>query len=414
MGFEPIIKNGQSIIKHGVEKAKYIAPACRVGTAKQLDISIGGFSKGLVTNLFEPSVKINLTRELKSTFYSPAKLREILQRYPQVSRRVGTLPTELAQKVGNGINLEKLDEALTDFARNFTRKGYGVTPTEKEVLALSTRLSKILGGTVTVTPIGGGKIGYGYKIVTKEKDMFFKCFYDLTSKPFMELAGHGNYAEIASALYSQTAAPNKFVKFYMGKLGEKNDGYMLTEFVEGKVTYNKPKFSFKDLIHKFISKDPNPQNRRNGRFIDFGMSGLTEYSKMNPLSYKILKRIIVALDDNSAKNITKIVDKYKGTAEYNEAIEKVKDIILKNFNGNIEEFTQKKDLFKILGLDYRPQLEKLITQQLGKFATQKDIEKIAQSYGVSVQEIEAIRKTYYATLMNKFENNLLDKAFITM
>ena len=50
--------------------------------------------------------------------------------------------------------------------------------TTKEVSALSTRLSEILGETVTVTPIGGGKIGYGYKIATKEKNMFFSSVFE--------------------------------------------------------------------------------------------------------------------------------------------------------------------------------------------------------------------------------------------
>lgn len=367
------------------------------------------FVRKTVTDLFEPSVKINLTRKLKSTFYKPDKLREIFIKYPKVSRRVGTLPPELAKKVRNGSNLDKLDEALTDFARKFTTKGYGVIPTKEEVSALSTRLSEILGETVTVTPIGGGKIGYGYKIATKEKNMFFKCFYDLTSKPSMERAGHGNYAEIASALYSQTRAPNKFIKFYMGKLGEKNDGYMLTEFIEGKATYRKQEFSFKDLIHKFITGDPNPANMRNGRFIDFGMSDPTEYDKMKPLSFKILKRIMIALDEGSVKNIEKIVNSHKGSLEYNEALEKVKDIILRKFNGNIEEFTSRKNMFRKLGLDYKPELKKLVTQQLGKLVPKDTIEKIAQIYGVSVHEIETMRKSSYDLFMSKFTNNSITR-----
>ena len=401
MSCEPIAKMTGSI-QHKIKKYS-------VRSAEQLGLSIKQLLKETVIDLFEPSVKINLTRELKSTFYRPEKLKEILIKYPQISRRVGTLPPELAKKVRNGSNLDKLDEALTDFARKFATKGYGVIPTKEEVSALSTRLSQILGETITVTPIGGGKIGYGYKISTKEKDLFFKCFYDLTSKPLMERAGHGNYAEIASALYSQTKAPNKFVKFYMGKLGEKNDGYMLTEFIEGKATYRKQEFSFKDLIHKFMSGDPNPANRRNGRFIDFGMSDPTEYDKMKPLSFKILKRIMIALDEGSVKNIEKIVNSHKGSLEYNEALEKVKDIILRKFNGNIEEFTSRKNMFRILGLDYKPELKKLVTQQLGKLVPKDTIEKIAQIYGVSVQEIETMRKSSHDLFMSKCANNSINK-----
>ena len=401
MSCEPISKITGSI-QHKIKKYS-------VGSAEQLGSSIKQLLKETVIDLFEPSVKINLTRELKSTFYRPEKLKEIFIKYPQVSRRVGTLPPELAKKFRNGNNLEKLDEALTDFARKFTTKGYGVIPTEEEVSVLSMTLTKIFGETVTVTPIGGGKIGYGYKIATPRKEMFFKCFYDLTSKPLMESAGHGNYAEIASALYSQTKAPNKFIKFYMGKLGEKNDGYMLTEFIEGKATCKKTKFSFRDLIHKFMTGDPNPANRRNGRFIDFGMSDPTEYDKMKPLPYKILKRIMIALDEGSVKNIEKIVNDYKGSLEYNEALEKVKDIILKKFNGNIEEFTSRKNMFRILGLDYKPELKKLVTLQLGKLVPKNTIEKIAQIYGVSVQEIETMRKSSHDLFMSKCANNLINK-----
>ena len=225
----------------------------------------------------------------------------------------------------------------------------------------------------------------------------------------MERAGHGNYAEIASALYSQTKAPNKFIKFYMGKLGKKNDGYMLTEFIEGKATYKKQKFSFKDLIHKFMTGDPNPANRRNGKFIDFGMSDPTEYDKMKPLSFKILKRIMIALDEGSIKNIEKIVNSHKGSLEYNEALEKVKDIILRKFNGNIEEFTLRKNMFRKLGLDYKPELKKLVTQQLGKLVPKGTIEKFAQIYGVSVHEIETMRKSSYDLFMSQFTNNSITR-----
>ena len=76
---------------------------------------------------------------------------------------------------------------------------------------------------------------------------------------------------------------------------------------------------------------------------------------------------------------------------------------------NMEEFISRKEIFKTLGLDYKPTLENLIKQQLGKFLPQETLEKIAQCYGVSVQEIEKIRKTIYNSFKSKFANNLINK-----
>ena len=87
-----------TLITQGVRKACYATPSCRVGCAGQFGLNIGQFSGEVVTDLFESGIKINLTRELKSTFFKPEKLKEIFAKYPHVSRRVGTLPPELAKK----------------------------------------------------------------------------------------------------------------------------------------------------------------------------------------------------------------------------------------------------------------------------------------------------------------------------
>lgn len=207
-----------------------------------------------------------------------------------------------------------------------------------------------MGERVTISPVGGGKIGYGYKISTQSKDLFFKCFYDSSHKPLREKAGHGNYGEIATALYAQKNSPQNFIKFYMGRLGEKNDGYMLTEFIEGKASCKQRKFSFRDLIHKLITNDPNPANKIKGKIIDFGMCDLTEYDKMKPEAYKLLKRIMVALDEGATKNLEKIVKDSERNPEYKEVLANVKDIISKKFLYNTEEFSSRKELFEFLGL----------------------------------------------------------------
>ena len=394
MEAKPVFNFEKTFFAKSVRNSKYITPYGRLGT------DCINF-RGLTNDVFEHEVKINLTKELKSSFYKPDEIREIFSKYPETSRRVGTLPSALAKKLGAVENLERLDTALSDFAKNFTAKNGDVT--DDEVLSLSETLSKVLDESVTVSPVGGGKVGYGYKISTNEKDMFFKCFYDLSSRPSMEKAGHGNYAEIASALYSSQKAPDKFIKFYMGRFGEKNDGYMLTEFIEKKVSDKKEKFSFKELIPKFTTGDKNSGNEIQGKFIDFGMCDPTEYDKMSPLSYKILKSIMVALDDSSAKSIDKIVKQYKGQTEYEEALEKVEDIILKEFKKHTSEFSSRKDLFEALGLDYKPQIDKLVAQM--KFELPENIEEIAQCYGMNVSDIEVLRKSNY----DKFARTYLNK-----
>lgn len=85
---------------------------------------------------------------------------------------------------------------------------------------------------------------------------------------------------------------------------------------------------------------------------------------------------------------------------------KDKDIILRKFKGNIDEFILRKDMFKILGLDYKPPFEKMLTQQVGKFVSQETLEKIAQIYGLSVREVENARKAYYDSFASKYKNNL--------
>ena len=66
-------------------------------------------------------------------------------------------------------------------------------------------------------------------------------------------------------------------------------------------------------------------------------------------------------------------------------------------------------MFRKLGLDYKPELKKLVTQQLGKLVPKDTIEKIAQIYGVSVHEIETMRKSSYDLFMSQFTNNSITR-----
>ena len=141
------------------------------------------------------------------------------------------------------------------------------------------------------------------------------------------------------------------------------------------------------------------------------MCDLTEYDKMKPEAYKLLKRIMVALDEGSTKNLEKIVKDSERNPEYKEVLANVKDIISKKFLYNTEEFSSRKELFELLGLDYKPNLETIIKQLGSSFSIPDNIQEIAKLYGVSVKEIETMRLPYIKakySFGNNFGNNILN------
>lgn len=314
----------------------------------------------------------NLTNELKKGIYQLSDVHALLQNNPNLGRTVGKLPSKWGKAVKSSEAFKKIDDAFSSYAKDF----HEGKASKEGLKNLETKLATILNTDVKVAYLGSGSIGSTYKISALGQDYVYKVFHK--EGMFSSNHGHGNHSELLSAVQASRLSSKNFARFYMGKFGENQDGYILTKFIPETTKTTNDKGFFSNFLKGMNSLDNHSDNVRNGVILDYGAAKVCDYSNLSPKARKIAREVFSAIDSNSTENMGKILKNYASSKELVE----VKNLLLKirddNFLSNSEVFAKRSKVFSMLGIDYKVDIRKMAGV---------DPEPYAKYYGLSEKEM---------------------------
>lgn len=326
----------------------------------------------------------NLYHELKRCNYSELELMKLTD-HPNLSRRVGSLPAGWRKGSNNPESLQQIDKVLSEYAANF----HAQKNSELNIKLVQEKLSNILGTNVNIKYIGSGKVGTAYKISAYGQDCVYKVYSGQISRELASSSGHGNYAELYAAIKAQSMKSKNAAKFYMGRFGEKDDGYILTKFIpETKTTAKiENELSFRLFLKKISSGDYGGDNVRNGIILDYGLVGSTPFTQLSTKAKKIARELFPILDGKTPDKVVKIAQKYSNTKELEEVKTYINWLIENNGGGVYRKFfLSKKDHLAKLGLDYKRDIRYLLQNNKRT--------EIQETYGLTSEEVEQLRETF--------------------
>ena len=304
----------------------------------------------------------NLTNELKKFRYWSPKIKEMMANNPNLSPIVGKLPQKWGKTVASKEGLQKIDKIFYGMSQKF----YIGQLMTSDVANAEKELAQILKVPVKIEVLGQGLIGFTFKMTIDNQKYVLKCFKNINySQPHLKSA-HGNYNELAGAVYASKHDPKHFAKFYFGRFGENEDGYMVTKFIEKSDSRDEYQFSFKEYTKLMDSSDKG-HNVIGSKIIDFGGAfSETALENFNHQERKILNILAKALDDNNASLIKAIQTKYANSKDFNNPINYIKALVhsyafAHKYKNNlvIEYFLKRKECFDILGLEILPPINHL-------------------------------------------------------
>lgn len=314
----------------------------------------------------------NLTNELKKGIYQLSDVHALLRNNPNLGRTVGKLPSKWGKAVKSSEAFKKIDDAFSSYAKDF----HEGKASKEGLKNLETKLATILNTDVKVAYLGSGSIGSTYKISALGQDYVYKVFYK--EGMFSSNHGHGNHSELLSAVQASRLSSKNFARFYMGKFGENQDGYILTKFIPETTKTTNDKGFFSNFLKGMNSLDNHSDNVRNGVILDYGAAKVCDYSNLSPKARKIAREVFSAIDSNSTENMGKIIKKYASNKEFGE----VKNLLLRirddNFLVNSDVFAKRSEVFSMLGIDYKVDIRKMAGV---------DPEPYAKYYGLSEKEM---------------------------
>lgn len=330
----------------------------------------------------------NLRKELERCKYHTYAAHNLVGANRNLSRTVGSLPSSWAKRFKSAKIQQEVDEVLSKYASEFHAVKEGNLPSIKPV---QEELSQILGTEVRIQPLGGGKIGCAHKISALGEDCVYKVYYNKPLMGFINHGEHGNYAELLGAIHAQKSDPKHFAKFYMGKFGINNDGYILTKFIpkteNAVIPKEKNSGNFSKWLRRMLCGDSSPDNIRNGITLDYGLVGFTSYSNLSPKAQKVARELFPLLDGKSPEKLAKAAQKYTGTQELEEVKNYINYIVENNYKFSPEDFASKKSQLAALGLDYKPDLRCLFQHNLW-------VEPYLKDYGLTKEQAHKLENIY--------------------
>lgn len=332
----------------------------------------------------------NLTNELKKGIYQLSDVHALLRNNSNLGRTVGKLPSKWGKAVKSSEAFKKIDDAFSSYAKDF----HEGKASKEGLKNLETKLATILNTDVKVAYLGSGSIGSTYKISALGQDYVYKVFHK--EGMFSSNHGHGNHSELLSAVQASRLSSKNFAKFYMGKFGENQDGYILTKFIPETTKTTNDKGFFSNFLKGMNSLDNHSDNVRNGVILDYGAAKVCDYSNLSPKARKIAREVFSAIDANSTENIGKIIKKYASNKEFDE----VKNLLLRirddSFLVNSEVFAKRSKVFSMLGIDYKVDIRKMAGV---------DPEPYAKYYGLSEKEMWHLENLANARRNEKYKVN---------
>lgn len=410
----PVMGWGGKGVSNGVESAiKKINPTVDNGLSYNsiaghkynLHLTKGKYEK-LVINpesakkLPNPHPK-NLTNELQRIEYGLTGVRSLLENNPQLSRTVGSLPPKWGAKIGATGGFSKIDDVFSAFAKEC----YSGNINASSVKNLEQTISELLGSSAKVEYIGQGNIGFAYKISVDNQSFVLKTYN--SKSPFINSdwhkGYHGNYPELCGAVYASKHAKGQFAPFYMGKFGENNDGYILTKFIEPKpaIGLNKQvngmgvrhykNFVFSKDLKRMTCSDLKDDNVFGKTIIDYGGAGTTLADKMSAKGLKLAQQVAEALDNNSADELRIILDKHGTSKEMKEVKDYLRQLINENCtNSKYAILEGKKDLLKMLDLEYKPDIKYILSHPIKR----DDLVNYNEIYGISYKDFKKLKAEF--------------------
>lgn len=332
----------------------------------------------------------NLTNELKKGIYQLSDVHALLRNNPNLGRTVGKLPSKWGKAVKSSEAFKKIDDAFSSYAKDF----HEGKASKEGLKNLETKLATILNTDVKVAYLGSGSIGSTYKISALGQDYVYKVFHK--EGMFSSNHGHGNHSELLSAVQASRLSSKNFARFYMGKFGENQDGYILTKFIPETTKTTNDKGFFSNFLKGMNSLDNHSDNVRNGVILDYGAAKICDYSNLSPKARKIAREVFSAIDANSTENIGKIIKKYVSNKEFDE----VKNLLLRirddSFLVNSDVFAKRSKVFSMLGIDYKVDIRKMAGV---------DPEPYAKYYGLSEKEMWHLENLANARRNEKYKVN---------
>lgn len=316
-------------------------------------------------NRHKPKNKVkitNLTNELKKVHYNGCEFDKLFRDYPHLSRTVGALPQKWGRKIGKSKEKrDAIDKLFSDFAALFHSC---CNPKENlSINDLQKGLSEILEEPVVVVPIGEGSWGRTYKISVDSQDYVLKVFFEGSPEVYGSSKHcYGNFNELASAIYTSKHCADHFAMFYMGKFGEKQDGYLLTRFLReqecnvkmfnGLPENSRFNFVFSKYLRRIICWDDSDSNIIAKKVVDFGNCYNSAASdSLEPDVYKLAKRLGRCLDTNNMKEIDEILSEYQGSTVLSIACSHLQKLIEQRCQlSNVKILEGKSKLLDKLGL----------------------------------------------------------------
>ncbi len=299
----------------------------------------------------------NLSNELERCHYDKKGVEKLLQENPTIAPIVGSLPQKWGKKLASKEGLEKIDEIFYSFSKKYHN---GTLKTE-DINTYAESLSKVLKTKVEINYLDEGMIGCVYTINVDGQKLVLKCFKKVNP---LSQQGHGNYSELASAVYASKHDPNHFAKFYMGRFGEKEDGYMLTKFVE----YSKHNNEFKlsNYLTPMSSGDLG-HNVHGNTIIDYGAAWEDALlTRFNTNEKKILRVLVNAIDNNNTDEVNNIISKYSGSKDFINPLKYIKGLVHNRaFSSNagkpgdsfvLDYFIKRSNCLKMLNIESFPSL----------------------------------------------------------
>ena len=288
---------------------------------------------------------INMMKLFKRRLVSAQELYAILEHTPDKARYLGYLPPEwIPKSIGASEKAAfsgDVFEAFSDFAKEIhSSQNVHINSLVPFFKVFEKKLGAILGKETKVSFENNGFYGKILKITIGKKDFALKCFHSGRINDH-----HGKTKEIANAIaYNHAKKSSKRSRFYFGKIANKNDkdGFILSEFVDGSSKFiNDTPAEFE--YRRFDTPDAeNGFNKINGKLYDFG---LIKPNYSNKTAETIAKKILSAIKLGDKEEVLRLIEKYKGTNEYDEVIEKILNrylmmrehsgkFFLKNYSGS--------------------------------------------------------------------------------
>ena len=363
----------------------------------------------------------NLTNELERVYYNGMEFDKLFKNNPQLSRFVGALPQKWGRKIGSSPKkIEQIDNLFAEFSKEFHLK----VKDEYSTVEISTKklqqgLSKVLDTDVLIEPIGKGSWGHTYKLNADSQDYVLKVYYNRCPKGYgMQEHFYGNANELSSAVWTSKNDADSYAMFYMGRFGENNDGYMLTKYIpekkvngkiyNGKIDLEEDNFVFSRYLHKSYCGDVylSNGNRIGKKIVDFGDVDVSNAGKLDEKTFRLTKTLGRLIDENNSKELAKVVEKYKGTQEFEQAKSFLQYLINEHTtikNANI--LKSKKNMFNQIGIDYVPDICYVLSKM--EFPLPKEAYESATEYRIKeYSNILEIPQNAFESLWYKYSEIL--------